>query len=84
MVLSLPRDPEPNHGLYKISRSTNPGGISRLVSIVPVDILVRSVHLFPSFGAIVPASRTSSNVLEECTTFFVNPFTDPQLYSKFV
>lgn len=70
---------EPNHGLYKISRSFIRG--DKLVSIVPVANVVRSVHLIPKFGSIAPRDWTSNNVLEKCTVFYVNSFSDKFLYS---
>ncbi|TFK62461.1 hypothetical protein BDN72DRAFT_777057, partial [Pluteus cervinus] len=79
----FPRAPEPDHLLYKISRSTNRDG-TRLASITSIDTIVRSAHLFPRFGSVAPAQWTSSTVLEECSTFFVNSFMDPQLYTNFV
>ncbi|KAJ7803565.1 hypothetical protein B0H14DRAFT_3091956 [Mycena olivaceomarginata] len=66
--------PEPNHLMYKISRSENRDG-ERLSSIIPIDNIRRSVHLFPKFGRVAPRHWTSSNVLEKCSTFFVSCFT---------
>lgn len=65
--------PEPNHPLYKISRAENRDG-DRISSIIPIDNIRRSVHLFPKFGLMAPLKWTSSNVLEECGTFFVSCF----------
>ncbi|KAH7904086.1 hypothetical protein BJ138DRAFT_1019618, partial [Hygrophoropsis aurantiaca] len=52
----------------------------RQVSVVPVASLRRSIHLIPKFGPIAPREWTSSNVLEQCSTFFVNCFTDRHAY----
>jgi hypothetical protein len=78
----FPRNPEPNHLMYKISlerdRASAPGnGIS---SIIPLTDVVRSVHLFPVFGPFAPVEWTSCNVLDRANTFYVNPFTDRHLY----
>ncbi|KAJ6574013.1 hypothetical protein B0H10DRAFT_1646706, partial [Mycena sp. CBHHK59/15] len=49
--------PEPNHGMYKISRPEE-----RTASIIPVANIRRSVHLFPQFGPTAPREWTSQNV----------------------
>ncbi|KIJ14108.1 hypothetical protein PAXINDRAFT_100326 [Paxillus involutus ATCC 200175] len=72
--------PEPNHGMYKVTRSVVNG--ERLASIVPVANIRRSVRLIPKFGSVAPREWTSSNVLELCKTFFVNPFTDQHAYQS--
>ncbi|KAH7919379.1 hypothetical protein BV22DRAFT_1023101, partial [Leucogyrophana mollusca] len=53
----------------------------RQASVVPVASLRRSIHLIPKFGPVAPREWTSSNVLEQCNTFFVNCFTDRHAYS---
>jgi hypothetical protein len=72
-------EPDPNHGMLKINR-VFANGTDRIVSIVPVSSITRSVHLFPKFGPNVPEHWTSANVLEKCATFFLNPFTDRHMY----
>jgi hypothetical protein len=72
--------PEAHHKMYKISRSFIHG--DRLVSIVPVTNISRSVHLFPKFGSKVPREWTSCNVLDICPTFFVNSFSDKPMYAS--
>ncbi|KAJ7204057.1 hypothetical protein GGX14DRAFT_369059, partial [Mycena pura] len=73
------RQPEPNHLMYKISRAENRSG-DRMASIIPIDNIRRSVHLFPKFGRVAPREWSSSNVLEKCPTFFVSCFTDRHSY----
>lgn len=70
--------PDPDHQMFKINRSLEGGG--RVASIVPISTIRRSVHLFPKFGQQVPDGWTSGNVLEKCSTFYLNPFTDRHMY----
>ncbi|KAJ7826125.1 hypothetical protein B0H14DRAFT_3725210 [Mycena olivaceomarginata] len=72
-------NPEPDHLMYRINRSVKDG--ERLVSIVPVGNIRRSVHLLPKFGPVAPPAWKSSNVLEECPFFFVNSMTDRHIYT---
>jgi hypothetical protein len=53
----------------------------RLVSIIPVGNIRRSIHLLPKFGPVAPPAWKSSNVLEECPSFFVNSMTDRHIYT---
>jgi len=70
--------PESNHGMHKLKRSMQDG--ARVASIVPVSSIRRSVHLFPKFDRVVPADWNSDNVLEKCSTFYLNPFVDRNMY----
>ncbi|PSR97382.1 hypothetical protein PHLCEN_2v4327 [Hermanssonia centrifuga] len=72
------RQPEPHHGMYKISRALRDG--LRLAAVIPLENIRRSIHLYPSFGRQVPQEWNSSNVLELCEKFFANPFTDRHVY----
>jgi hypothetical protein len=66
--------PHQNHRMYSVSRILQDG--VRLASIIPVSHISGSVHLFPQFGSMAPREWTSSNVLDVCSKFFVNPFSD--------
>ncbi|KAG1738098.1 uncharacterized protein EDB91DRAFT_1082859 [Suillus paluster] len=66
--------PDINHSMYRVSCSLQDG--DRQASIVPVDNIRRLVHLIPKFGAVTPRDWSTSNVLDQCSTFFVNEFTD--------
>ena len=70
--------PDDNHGMFKLSRSLEDG--DRVANIVPVSTIRRSAHLFPKFGPSVPEEWPSETVLEKCTTFYLNPFTDRHMY----
>ncbi|KAG1874431.1 hypothetical protein F4604DRAFT_1880886 [Suillus subluteus] len=76
------QQPESHHGLYKISCLMRHG--EHLASIIDVSDIRRSVHLFPNFGAVVPREWTSSTVLELCSSFFVNSFSDRHAYLTIV
>lgn len=49
----IPNSPQANHLLYCVKRVLN-ADQDRLASIIPVDSIKRSVHLFPSFDNKVP------------------------------
>ena len=72
-------EPEPNHGMFKIRPQKDAEG-SWICSIVPVGNIQRSVHLIPKFGPVAPAEWTSSNVLDCCDIFYLNTFSDRQIY----
>jgi len=75
----FPTNSDPNHQLFKIARSFKNG--QRYASIIPINNIRRSMHLFPSFGAIVPRNWTSNTVLDLCKTFFVNSTSDRHSYA---
>ncbi|KAJ7797267.1 hypothetical protein B0H14DRAFT_2389918 [Mycena olivaceomarginata] len=72
---AFPRRPEPIHLMYKISRLED-----RVASIIPVENIWRSIHLFPQFGPVVPREWTSQNVLDKATKFYVSPWSDRHAY----
>ena len=73
--------PEPKHLMYKVSRSMQGGQQSP--SVIPVDSIVSSVHLFPQFGPTLLHDWNSFTVLEKCTTFYINPLTNANSYMLF-
>lgn len=79
---NFPSKTESNHHLYKVKRSYIHG--DRLVSLVPVRNIACSIHLFPKFGQRVQRTWDWSNVLEQCSTFFVNSFSDSAIYVSVV
>lgn len=66
------RQPDPETGMFKVSHSTRMH--RRHASIIPVTQIIRSCHLLPVWGKQVDPKWTSSNVLSQCTRFFVNPY----------
>jgi len=70
--------PDANHLMYRVSRSTRHG--QRLASIIPVELFLRSVHLIPRFGHTAPREWSSFTVLEQCSSFYVNPFSDRDIF----
>lgn len=70
--------PESDHSMHKLKRSVD--AAERVASVIPISSIRRSTHLFPKFGPTVPADWTSDNVLEKCSTFYLNPFTDRNMY----
>jgi hypothetical protein len=74
----FPPAPEPNHLMYRVSRSYRAN--RRLAAVVPITAIKRSVHLFPQFGPTMPHNWHVSTILEQCRTFYVNPFSDRDMY----
>jgi hypothetical protein len=74
----FPPEPEHDHLMYRILRSYKRN--CRFATIVPVTAIKRSIYLFPQFGCTVPPHWQASTVLEQCPTFYVNPFIDKSMY----
>ena len=76
------RQRSPHHGLYSIRRKLDRNG-DPVASIIPLGNVQRSVHLFPSFGRQIPKDWNSGNIMDLCSTFFVNSFSDRHAYHVF-
>ena len=72
-------DPDPSTLLFKVSPLKDGAG-GRICSIIPLANIRRSAHLIPKFGAVAPQGWTSSTVLDLVGVFFVNCFTDMNMY----
>ncbi|KAK0243557.1 hypothetical protein EDD85DRAFT_919323 [Armillaria nabsnona] len=59
-------------GMFKIQRSLRAGRPHSVV--IPVTYISRSCHLSPSSGRSIDPQYTSDNILESCSTFFLNPY----------
>jgi len=54
------------------------------IDIISADLILRSIHLLPQFGHIVPHEWNSFMVSEQCKSFYINPFKDLDSYLKFM
>jgi hypothetical protein len=77
----IPATPDPKHGMYRVSRLMVDG--QRSASIIPLDLIMCSIHLIPRFGPAIPQEWNCFTVLEECNTFYVNMFADVHSYLTF-
>ncbi|KAF8953517.1 hypothetical protein BDZ97DRAFT_1679377 [Flammula alnicola] len=70
---------EPNSKMYRVSPLMSGG--AQKVSIIPISLIRESIQLFPKFGPAAPTLWKSSNVLDQTSVFYVNPFSDRFQYS---
>ena len=75
--------PDVNSGMYKITKLFKAG--SRCVAVIPVELILCSVHLFPQSGPVTstPQHWDTFSVLDDCHAFFINPFSDGHNYFLF-
>ncbi|KAJ3723812.1 hypothetical protein C8R42DRAFT_719715 [Lentinula raphanica] len=73
------RSPEAFSGLYRVKRNVLADG-KIAASILPLESIMRSVHLFPKWGGSVPPEWTSESVLDEAPSFTLNVFKDNRSY----
>ncbi|KDQ19622.1 hypothetical protein BOTBODRAFT_102654 [Botryobasidium botryosum FD-172 SS1] len=72
--------PNPDHRMYSIAHSVSGRDKVRVSSVVRVSDICRSIMLFPRFGPIAPRAWSSLSVLNDCTSFYVNPFSADHTY----
>ena len=68
-------------GLYKVSKGSLHDR-THLSSVVPLSHIHWSIHLFPKFVPLAPSSWSNSTVLDQCVVFYLNPFSDQNLYAE--
>ncbi|KAH9010197.1 hypothetical protein EDB83DRAFT_2508909 [Lactarius deliciosus] len=78
----IPARPNANQLMYRVSRLMQNG--HRRASIIPVSLIISSIHLFPHFSRHIPPEWNTYSVLELCHTFYVNPFSDRDTYLRFL
>ncbi|KAJ6527697.1 hypothetical protein B0H19DRAFT_1214648 [Mycena capillaripes] len=64
--------PDPTTGMFTTHRSTR--AHRRNAAVISVEHIVRSCHLMGKCGTTIDRKWTSSNVLEEASMFYVNPY----------
>ena len=64
--------------MHKLKCSVENG--RHAASIVPLSFIQCSAYLFPKFNQKVPEDWTSDSVFEKCSTFYLNPFVDRNMY----
>ena len=79
---ALSTTPDPRHMMHKVSRLMRHG--CRCAGVIPADSILGSVHLIPRFGHVVPREWNSFTVLEQCESFYINPFKDIDTYLRFM
>lgn len=76
--------PDPVHGLYRVSRErARDEQRSLIASVVEVKNIRRSCHLFPAVSqrdGVIPREWTNSSVLDSCEDYWVNCFSDMHMY----
>ena len=64
-----------SHHLYDIERAIDDNG-NPCASVISLNNISRSIHLFPHFDFPVSRDWTSETVLDDCSRFYVNSYTD--------
>ncbi|KAJ3860089.1 hypothetical protein EV359DRAFT_49809 [Lentinula novae-zelandiae] len=75
----FPRSYEPHSRLYRVKKEINGDG-TVAASVIPVEMIIRSVHLLPKWGGMVPSEWTGETVLDLSPSFLLNVFKDDHTY----
>lgn len=65
--------------MYEVQHAVDHAG-TRLGSVVRLGAIRRSCHLVPKWGTKANLAWTNDNILDLCSTFYVNDFLDRDLY----
>ena len=76
----IPTAPEHDSGLYKVSRMVRNG--RHVASVIPVESILYSVHLFPRFEQDTRNWNTFT-VLDSCHSFYLNSFSNRDIFLLF-
>ena len=76
---SRPRNKDPNHGMYTVSRSQQ-NSMTQCAAVVEVGSIFRTCQLVPRFGRRANRAWTSGNVIDRCERFLINNFIDHHSY----
>ncbi|KAJ6616697.1 hypothetical protein B0H10DRAFT_2389376 [Mycena sp. CBHHK59/15] len=66
------QSPVANVGMHQVSLSSR--SHHQNSSIIPITDIVRSCHLIPIFGHSANPTWTTDNVLDQCKSFYLNPY----------
>ncbi|KAJ6591367.1 hypothetical protein B0H10DRAFT_2167842 [Mycena sp. CBHHK59/15] len=66
------QSPVTNVGMHQVSLSSR--SHHQNSSIIPITDIVRSCHLIPIFGRSANPTWTTDNVLDQCKSFYLNPY----------
>lgn len=70
--------PEASSGLYRVKKDMVDG--TSVASIVSLDAIKHSIHLYPKWGGAVPQAWTSETVLDLALSFLCNTLKDNHSY----
>ncbi|OSX66647.1 hypothetical protein POSPLADRAFT_1133402 [Postia placenta MAD-698-R-SB12] len=62
----------PDTGMFKISPSTRRH--RHRTAIIPITQIARSCHLIPHWGHVMDRTWASADILDKCSSFYVNPY----------